>query len=246
MWDARREQLPLRWLTRSRWVVEDMVVLRLERCHHGHQRFDEPGVVRAVRPKAALAPAHPGTNGPLRRVMRRFHSRMPHERPPRLVPLEERATHALGLGHTTRVPRVELPLHVLPDRPHKLAKLACASVPSRTRCHPWNIWRACACQASPRTGDWPPRTIMASIARNTCAPHRCRRHVGDQRSPLQRSVLNHPQQRSPSRAWATLPRRDRRTMKTVPQVVAAVPARPAGCPARPPVSSRYAAGCYGL
>src|SRR5512132_134322 len=99
-----------------------MAVLLLERGHHGHQRFDEPGAVRAVRPKAALAPEHPGTNGPLRRVIRRFHSWMSHERPQRLAPLEDLATHALGLGHTTRLPRFEPPLHFLPDRPHIAGK----------------------------------------------------------------------------------------------------------------------------
>jgi hypothetical protein len=124
------------------------------------------------------------------------------------------------------------------------AKLACARVPSRTRCQPWHIWRACARQAAPIAWARPPRSSSASMARRRCAPPTGRRHVGDPVAALQRSGPP-PQKRSPQRACATLRRRDPRITNPVPHGVPAPHRQARCCPARHPVSSRDAAGGCG-
>ena len=67
-----------------------MPVLLLERRHHRHHRFHKARALRALGPKTPFAPEHPGTDRPLRRVVRRFDLRMTHERPQRLAQPEDR------------------------------------------------------------------------------------------------------------------------------------------------------------
>ena len=54
-----------------------------------HYRFDKPGALCAVRPKAPLAPEHARPQGSLSRMVGRLHPLAPHERPPGIAQLVE-------------------------------------------------------------------------------------------------------------------------------------------------------------
>ena len=168
-------------------------MLVLEGGPHRQHRLHKPGALRTVGPNAPLAPEHPRTTGALCGSVRGLNPLMPDDCPPGLRPLEALPTHPCRLrddpvwptssrrSTSRRIGRLEL------------AKLACAKGPSRPRCPQCNIWRACACKASPIACEGPPRALMASKSRHRCAHHSCRRHGGYQRSPLQRSVTHPPQ-----------------------------------------------------
>ncbi len=124
-----RGRLPAqRCLARGCQRVEDMPMRRLERGDDGHHRFHNPGALWAVGPKAALAPEHAAwlvgslpacrTNG--HKVCRRL--RRSRHVPavlgtPQVWPASSRRSIARRIGRMSE------------------AKRACASVPSRTRCH---------------------------------------------------------------------------------------------------------------
>jgi hypothetical protein len=60
--EGRRGLVAQRGLARGDDIIQDIPVLRLERRHRGHHRFDNAGAYRALGPKAAFAPEHPGTD----------------------------------------------------------------------------------------------------------------------------------------------------------------------------------------
>jgi hypothetical protein len=94
---------------------------RLEGSHHGQHRCDTPGALGTAGPTAAVAPESSWADRPLGRVVRRRYAVMAHARPQGLAPLHELSTHAFGLRHATRLPRLEPPLHRAPDRPPRAA-----------------------------------------------------------------------------------------------------------------------------
>jgi hypothetical protein len=98
-------------------LLEDRPVLLLKGRHHGPHRFHQPGPIRAVGPKAALAPEHPGPHGPAGGIVGRLDSWLPDARPPGLSPLEALPTRPCGVRDATGVAHIEQPLHRAPDRP---------------------------------------------------------------------------------------------------------------------------------
>jgi hypothetical protein len=98
-------------------IVEDVARLVLARGHHRHHRFHKPGALRAVAPKAALAPAHAAANGPLGRMAGRLHLCLPHERPQGLPPLADLPTRPFRLRDAPGLPRVEPPLSLTANGP---------------------------------------------------------------------------------------------------------------------------------
>jgi hypothetical protein len=149
-----------------------------ERGDAGHHPFHKPGALPAVSPNAALTPEDTWPDGPLRRIAGRLHPAMPHERPQGLPPLQDVATRPFRLGDATglapssrraisrRIGRIEV------------RKLACANVPSQTRCHQWHSRRAGVRKAAPSSAERPPCSIIASMSRSRSAQHRCRRPLG--------------------------------------------------------------------
>jgi hypothetical protein len=217
-------------------------MLLLACSDNSHHRCHKPGTLRAVGPKAALAPAHAWPNGPLRRIIGRFHPGLPHQRPPRLAPLADVPTRPFRLGDATGVARFEPSLDLPSDRPHVVGE---TRVRQRAVAHPMPLVEHLAGlppQRLPISRERPPRSIIASMSRSRWAQQSCRRQGGYQRYPLPRSVTNHPHKRSPRSSWATLPLRDSRTAKTVTPVVTTVHSQARCCPSRHPVSSAYAAG----
>ena len=93
-------------------------MLLCERGHPRHHRVYTPGALRAVGPKAALAPAHAGAHGPLGHMVGRLPPCMPHERPQGLPPLEDLPTWPFRLRDATGVSRFEPPLYRTSDGPH--------------------------------------------------------------------------------------------------------------------------------
>ena len=89
----------------------------LQRGHHGHHGCDNAGTLRALGPKAPLAPEHAWPHGPLGGVVRGFHPVVTDECPQGLPPRQDGPAGALRRGHPTRLTRFPQPLHVAPDRP---------------------------------------------------------------------------------------------------------------------------------
>src|SRR5919108_514347 len=96
-----------RRLTGNRQIGEDVAMLLLKCGYHGHHGFDKARPLGTLRAKAAFAPEHAGPNGPLRRIVCRFHPDMAHERPQGLPPLEDVPTRPFRLRHATGVSRFE-------------------------------------------------------------------------------------------------------------------------------------------
>ena len=220
---------------------EDMARWRLQRGHPRPQRFDTAGACRALGPQAPLAPEAPWPNRPLGGVGRGRPPGVPHDRPQGLPPLAQRPAGALRLGPPTRLARCQQPLPCLPHGPHRAGqgplgpRPLADPRPPRQPLPGWPLhgfppsrgsvprarsWRRCPAADAPRT----PAVATAARGRRS----RNRHHP--------------PQKRSPQRAWATGPPRDARTTHPVPHSVTAVHSQARGCPARPPVSSRSAAG----
>jgi hypothetical protein len=161
-------------------IVEDVAMRLLKRGHHRPHRVHTLGTLRAGCPKAALAPEHAGPDGTCGRMVRGLHPGVAHARPQGPAPLEDLAATPRGLRHPACLTSFQQPLHLAPDGRIERAKLACVRGPSRTRCHQWNLWRACARNASPSSRERPPRLIMASLSRRRCAQQSCRRQLGYQ------------------------------------------------------------------
>jgi hypothetical protein len=215
-------------------------MLRLQRRHHHPPRVDHAGALGALGPTVSLAPEDPWPHRPLGGVGRGLHPVMTHARPQGLPPLHDLPAGALRLGNPTCLPRFPPPLHGAPDWPHRPGN-------GRVRQHP---------VADPR----PPgeqRTGLRSqgLAELLRAPSP--RAHGVETTPQLRPTalptpggrprvgapaIRHPPNAFPPRSCATWPLRDRRPTKTVPQGVPAVHSQARGCPSRPPVSSRAAAG----
>jgi len=123
-----------------------------------------------------------------------------------------------------------------------LRNSACGTVPSRTRCPPCNLCRACARRAAPISWARPPRALIAAQSRSRCAQHTCRHRVGYHGEARQRSVTRRPPNCAPSSAGTPVAPRDRRPTHTGPHAVPAPHTLARVRPARPPGSSRGATG----
>jgi hypothetical protein len=93
-------------------IVEDVAVLLFKRRYHRHHRFHKTRALRGMGLKAALPPEHPGSTGPLRRVVGWINLFMPDECPQGLPPLDELSTPRFGLRDATGLSH--FPAHTSP------------------------------------------------------------------------------------------------------------------------------------
>jgi hypothetical protein len=98
--------------------LQDVALRLLQWCSHSHHALDKARALLTLRPTAALAPQHTGTERPLCRMVRRFHPVDRHKGPQRLTPRQDVPPRPGGLRHTTPPPRFPYPRDLSAKRGH--------------------------------------------------------------------------------------------------------------------------------
>lgn len=83
-------------------IPQDLTLLLTQRSNDGQQALGKLAAGATLGPKAPLAPEHDGTEGPLRRIIRKVHVLLVHKGPQRWFVLQQRATQRRTLGVFTR------------------------------------------------------------------------------------------------------------------------------------------------
>src|SRR2546426_12731588 len=85
-------------------IVEDVTLLLPKGCHDGQQALGKLTPRAALSTKAALAPEHDGTQGPLRRIIWKLHPLSMDKGPQGRLVLQQGATQSGTLGVFTQRP----------------------------------------------------------------------------------------------------------------------------------------------